>query len=195
MPLEIEAKFRVETHEPVRERLCSLGATPLGKVLELNRILDRPDGALRSAGRGLRVRVSTPEDGSPPHATLTLKGPRRPGPLKSREELEVGVSDADTLCEVLSLLGFLPILRYQKRRESWSYRDCCIELDEPPHIGRFVEIEGPNEATIRGVQAELGLDDASLEPKSYVHLLADYCAAHGIADRVLDFPIDGATSP
>ena len=191
MPVEIEAKFRVASHEPVRERLRTLGATFLGRVMEWNRIMDRPDGSLRRAGCGLRVRAVRDEAGNEKPATLTFKGPRKAGPLKSREELEVQISCPDTAATILKMLGFADVLSYQKRRESWSLGPCRVELDEPPHIGLFVEIEGPSETAIRSAQVDLGLDGAEHTPNSYVGLLWEYCLEHAITDRVLNLPGGG----
>ncbi len=186
--LEIEAKFRVASHEPVRKSLRTLGAAFLGRVLESNRILDRPDGSLRRLGRGLRIRSTVADDGGKTTAALTLKGPLRAGAFKAREELEIEISSPETAGNILRILGFVPILTYQKRRESWSHGECRIELDEPPHIGLFVEIEGPSESAIRSVQSDLGLDRVGHTSESYVRMLLNYCAEHRLTDRVLDLP-------
>ena len=181
MSLEIEAKLRVEAHEPVRSRLKELGADFLSKGLETNWIYDLPDGSLRARGCGLRLRsfVSDADDG--PTATLTLKGPRQPGEFKSREELEVTVSSGDTASAMLEMLGYRVVLGYQKRRESWSLGSCRVELDEPPHLGLFVEIEGPEISTIRAVQDDLGLGQLPHAGDSYVGLLLSHCRKHGLS--------------
>jgi adenylate cyclase class 2 len=116
-------------------------------------------------------------------ATLTFKGPVTPGAFKSREEFETPVGDAETAVRILDELGFVVILAYQKRRERWRLHDCQIELDEPPHIGLFVEIEGPDEAAIRSVRTELGLDAAPLERASYVRMLLSHYGVNGGAER------------
>jgi adenylate cyclase class 2 len=187
MPIETEAKFKVESHEPVRTQLCALGATRVGFVTETNRIFDRPDNLLQDQGCGLRVRSKTHVDGSSGPSTLTYKGSVSDGPLKSREEWEVSTSDADALTEILGRLGFAPILTYDKRRETWRFDDCLIELDEPPYVGLFVEIEGPTADLIRRVQSKLGLANATHVPSSYVHLLFQYCERHKLESRVLGF--------
>jgi len=213
MALEIEAKLRVASHEAVRQRLRQLNALFLGAVTEYNCIFDRPDGSLLAAGCGLRVRSALPLDdaqaadaGSTPapplpaplkreesgrapaavsKATLTFKGPVRAGAVKSREEIEIEVDDADTAARLLERLGFVPVLTYEKRRESWEYGGCRIELDEPPRIGLFIEIEGPDEPSIRAVQTALGLQSVPHEPASYVQLLTTYCDTQGITNRTL----------
>ncbi len=185
MPLEVEAKLGVPSHEPVRARLRSMGAEPTGDVMEWNYIYDRPDGSLRGAGMGLRVRAVTAVESGELRATLTVKGPVIGGAFKSREEQEVDIDDADTMVRMLEMVGFVPILRYQKRRERWTLCDCRIELDEPPIIGLFVEIEGPGERAIRRVQRELGLGEMAHIRSSYVRMLLEHCQTHGVTDRTL----------
>jgi len=185
MPLEIEAKFRVESHDAVRERLRVLSASFLERVVERNQIFDRPDGWLESRGRGLRVRWATNELGQELPAVLTVKGPRQPGAFKSREEIELAVGDAAQAALVLERLGYVPILTYEKRRESWRLGPCRVELDEPPRVGRFVEIEGPSEEAVARTQRDLGLEGATHLPASYVRMLIAWCNEHGQTERVL----------
>jgi adenylate cyclase class 2 len=137
---------------------------------------------------GLRVRRTVSQDDGNVSSTLTLKGPRLESQMKSREELEVQVDQAETTAHIFETLGMVPILRFQKLRESWELKRCRVELDQPPHIGLFVEIEGPDEDTIRTAQEDLGLDHVAHQQKSYVRMLLEYCAEHGITDRVVDLP-------
>ncbi len=185
MSREIEAKLRVSSHEPVRARLRALGATPLGGGIETNWIYDRPDGSLRASGMGLRIRAVQADAGDDPPATMTVKGPVLDGPLKSREELGIVVDSPDTARAMLEMLGFVVVVHYQKRRESWTLGACRVELDEPPHIGRFVEIEGPDVKTIRVAQADLGLADSAHVSQSYVYLLLRCCQERNIDPRDL----------
>jgi len=193
MPLEIELKLRVESHGPVRQRLRDVGARFIETVVETNRIYDRADEMLRKRGCGLRLRWLTLADGGRGRATFTFKGPRMAAALKSREEIEVGVTDGEGLAKVLERLGFGPILHYEKRRETWEHDGCRIELDEPARLGLFVEIEGPDERSIRAVQTVLELDKACEVPTSYVGMLSAYCEAYDILDRTLNLPAGGAT--
>ncbi len=185
MPTETEIKIRVKSHNSVRERLDALGARPIGRFIERNWILDNRDRSLASDGCALRVRINSDVGGARSGATLTFKGPRASGPFKVREELEIELDDGERMVQILSLLGVVPFLEYEKRRESWELNHCRVELDEPPYIGKFIEIEGPDPATIRMVQGDLGLADASVEPASYPELLIQFCEEHAIPGRVL----------
>ena len=188
MAWETELKLRVSSHDPVRERLREHSAARAGKVLEVNDIFDRPDAALRRRGVGLRIRSTCPQGGGDDLTIMTVKGVRLPGVVKSREEVEFEIPNAETASRALNLLGFVRVLRYRKRRESWLLGECLVELDEPPQIGMFVEIEGPDEETIFATRRALDLDEAEPVAESYVHMLAAYCDAHGLTDRVVEFP-------
>jgi len=193
MSVEIEIKLRVESHGPVRQRLTDVGAVFLEAVLETNCIYDRPDALLRKRGCGLRMRSVTPVGEKSSRAALTFKGPRFATALKSREELEIGVGDAGALARILEGIGFVQILRYEKRRESWELDGCRIELDEPARLGLFVEIEGPDERAILAVQGKLRLDHSREVLTSYVGMLVAFCEAYDVTDRTLNLPEGGAT--
>jgi predicted adenylyl cyclase CyaB len=181
MPTELEAKLAVESHDPIRARLIGLRATFLSRVLETNSIYDRPDCQLLDGGCGLRLRGIELLDGEPKPASLTFKGPIQPGPFKKREELELDIADAEGMHGLLAAIGFIEVLRFSKRRESWSYGGCRVDLDELPHLGRFVEIEGPDDDAVNSVRNALGLGDANHITDSYVALLASLspCDATG----------------
>lgn len=183
--LEIEAKLHVAEFDDVRTRLRQAGATCVGRVLETNRFFDRPDAMLQKFGCGLRVRSLQVLEGAGASPTMTFKGRMQPGPLKIRPECEVQVDDADAAASLLAQLGFVQTVSFQKRRESWRCGPCLVELDELPHIGRFVEIEGPSQGDVECVRGRLGFDAAVLERSSYLALIARHCEAHGLdASRV-----------
>lgn len=181
MPTEIEAKFQVTDPEPLRQALRRLGAELLRRVLETNRIFDTPDRRLLGADCGLRIRTERPLDRAPrgpsPPATLTYKGPRQASDLKSREELEVCVSDAGGLADILARLGFQPVIVYEKRRETWHVGPCEVSVDELPRLGWWLEIEGPDAAAVQAAVRQLGLTGPPTR-QTYVEM----AAAHGDAD-------------
>ncbi len=180
MPLEIEAKFRVSSHDAIRSRLRELGAVRSGAVLEINHIFDNADRSLLTADRGLRVRSSTVLDGVERPSTLTYKGRRVGGPFKRRAEIETVVGDPEAACRLLTALGFVEAVAFEKRRESWRLGDCRVELDELPHLGLYIEIEGPDEATVQRAREQLGLQRERSIQSSYIALLIDHCREHGL---------------
>jgi adenylate cyclase, class 2 len=146
--------------------------------LEDNLMFDDADGRLVSGGCVLRLRRT-------PHgARLTWKGPRQVAHgVRSREEIELEVGDADAMQAVLRGLGLEPRFRYQKYREAWSHEGLEIVVDETP-IGCFLELEGEPEAIHRVAMAlGYGRDDYVLD--SYVAL---FVAGGGTGDMVFAEP-------
>jgi adenylate cyclase, class 2 len=176
-PRETEVKLRVRDLGAVRQALRALGARPVHeRHFEDNVLFDDALGSLRAQGSVLRLR-RTPRGG-----LLTFKGPRelRDG-IKSREERETQVADADAFDGILRRLGYRPVFRYQKFRESWAHAGQAVELDETP-IGSFVEIEG-DAAGIHSVAAALGYGPADYVGESYVGL---FFASGGTGDMVFE---------
>lgn len=180
MPIELEAKIRVDNHDQVAAALRTAGAMHIADMLEDNLFLDTEDHHLQSTGCGLRVRIHRFADGAPPSTRVTWKGPRTPGAIKSRPETEFGVDDGEAAVSLFESLGYRQTLRFEKRRSRWQLDGCTIELDELPHLGFFVEIEGPDEPTIHKVRTTLRLTDAPLTTDSYASMLAEYLRSHGI---------------
>ncbi len=172
---ETEIKLRVADVSAARERLARAGAVLVReRHFEDNVLFDDTAGSLRAGGTVLRLRT-TPHGG-----VLTFKGPREDHDgLKSREERETAVDDPDALRAILRRLGYRPIFRYQKYRETWRHRGQEIEVDETP-IGAFLEIEGDAEG-IHAVAAELGFGRADYVLESYVGL---FLAGGGKGDMV-----------
>ncbi|MCC8167377.1 MAG: class IV adenylate cyclase [Planctomycetes bacterium] len=182
MALEMEAKLKVDSLEPLQARLANLGAVDEGRVRERNWVLDTPDGSLRSAGKLLRVR-NTGGDGG----VLTVKTPLEGGAFKSREEVEVTVDSTDRLLVQLAAIGYEVRWIYEKYRTTYHWCDCNVVLDECPEIGDFVEVEGDADA-IRTVLADLGLDPADHLDTNYLGLWQEYLAARGEGHRDMVFP-------
>ena len=78
---------------------------------------------------------------------------------------------------LLTSIGFVEVLRFAKRRESWRLAGCRVELDELPKLGCFVEIEGPSEEAIQAVREQLGLVDSESVTRGYPELLSAACGA------------------
>ena len=187
MATELEAKFKVDSHEPVRKALVKAGATHLSTVIEENHILDRNDGALHKAGSALRVRGIEVLTGNPKQPTLTFKGPRQKSKFKSRQENEIEISNSKETLTILQGAGFNVTLYFEKRRESWKLDNCLVELDEVPVLGTYVEIEGPDENSIAATQEKIGLADLEHVSKGYVNMLAKHCRKENRPDFRIEF--------
>jgi adenylate cyclase class 2 len=187
MPVEIEAKMSVESFDPVREKLRELGARHAGEHFEVNTFFDTEDRSLLAADEGLRLRVERDNATGNERHVITWKGPRQLGPLKSREELETEVLGGDRAVQILERLGYLRTLSFEKRRESWELDGCKVELDEVPHLGRFVEVEGPDEKTVMHVRDRLGLSVRPIIKGSYITLLMSHLQERGQTTKAVTF--------
>ena len=187
MAVEIEAKMRVASLEAVRDQLKALNAQLVGDFFELNSFFDTDDRSLLAADQGLRLRSHQNVNAGGERHVLTFKGARLHGPLKSREERELNVGDAKDAERFLNALGYNRVLAFEKRRQKWRFNGCTIELDELPHLGIFVEIEGPDEQTIFNVRESLGLGKTPIIKTSYIAMLMAWLQEHNSSDRFVRF--------
>lgn len=187
MATEIEAKMKVEEFDTVRQRLVERGAERIGAVIETNTFFDTPDRLLLSADKGLRLRRAHDLASGREHFVLTVKGPQQQSQLKNREEAEVGVESGDDATRFLAALGFTPTLSFEKKRESWKLGGCKVELDEVPLLGRFIEIEGPDEGIVMRVREQLGLSDRPPIKTGYIAMLSRLLHDHGNNRRSITF--------
>ena len=187
MAVEIEAKIKVDDLAPTRARLEEAGAKFVADQFEVNAIFDTDDRSLLAADKGLRVRLARDEKTGANAVTITFKGPRKHGAMKSRQENELRADDFAAAVELLEALNFHQVLSFEKRRQSWELGGCKVELDELPHLGPFVEIEGASERAIGKVQEALGLGQRPIVKTAYVGLMMTYLQDHGVSDRTVRF--------
>jgi adenylate cyclase class 2 len=181
LALEQEIKLAYASVEAARQAVITAG----GRLVVSRRLLDDQffdthDLRLRRDAQALRVRNDSD------HATLTWKGPPRPGPVKTREELEADCTNARDLAALLGALGYVPCFRSQKYREEYAIESAVVTVDETP-FAVFVEVEA-SPAAIGDVVARLGRSPDDYELKSYVALWRNWCATHHLAfgDMVFD---------
>ena len=149
-PLEMEVKFFLKSPEAVHQRLKSMGARAKPKLFEINTCYDDSLHRIAHSDGVLRLR----QDDA---CRLTLKRrPIRVDPdVKAYEELEVLVSDVDTMEKILGGLGYHPARRYEKWRQTYILEKTLVCIDTLP-FGTFLEIEGDKTA-IRQTAQRLGM--------------------------------------
>lgn len=188
MAVEIEAKMKLADREAMIQRLQAAGGAMVEELFETNVFFDTADGLLRNSDSGLRVRSEdNVNDPAASRVVVTHKGPRLPGPIKQRAETEMDVLDPDDAAALLTALGFAEQIRFEKRRQRWRLDDCTIELDELPHIGQFIEIEGPGEESVMKVRRKLGLADEPMIREGYASMVWTFLTTHRPGVRVLTF--------
>jgi predicted adenylyl cyclase CyaB len=170
--LDIETHLDNIRRELMRQALARAGGQlRQAETFEDNSVLDDEARSLAASGRLLRLRRVEETN------LLTFKGPARfAAGVKTRSEFEIAVTDGEQVLAILGALGFRPVRRYQKRRETWRLGTTTVALDTTP-VGCFVEVEGEGNA-LATIAASIGLDPSSAVHGTYLDLWTSYRAAH-----------------
>ncbi|OHB57307.1 MAG: hypothetical protein A2173_03170 [Planctomycetes bacterium RBG_13_44_8b] len=183
--LEIELKLKVDFFEPIVKKLKQLGAKFDGDFIQIDAYYDDTDDSLINSDRCLRIRKHKNHLGEA--IELTYKGARENHRFKTRREIGLKVEKAEELAHLFGELGYKEKLAFEKKRSLWEFNNCIVSLDELPLLGKFVEIEGPEDSIIEEVQKLLGLDNISHTPHSYAHLMEEAIVKAGIKSRKISF--------
>ncbi len=179
--IETEVKIKVDDLAAIERKLRDAGAElSAERVYERNVRYEDAGNTFTPAARVLRLRQDS-------HARLTYKEPHDSATDKAwaRTELEVTVSDFETMDLLLQKLGYHPAWIYEKYRTTYELYDCEVVLDELP-FGPFIEVEGEAAAIERALD-ELGLKDARRITESYSDLFARVKSQLGLGFRDLTF--------
>jgi len=179
MHLEVEQKYRVDSHDAIRRRLGRLGAKASEPVIQVDTYYGHPQRDFAVTDEALRLRRVGRSN------WLTYKGPKLDRITKTRQEVDLPIADgeggAEDGSEFLLALGFTRVAEVRKRRQSfqlecgaWSVE---VLLDEIHDLGPFVELEiladGSEKESacqeLARVADELGL--TQVERASYLELL------------------------
>jgi adenylate cyclase class 2 len=169
-PTETEIKLAVPDVRSARKLLRTAGfAVSRRRVFESNVIFDTPGFALRRASTLLRVRLAGGL------ITVTYKGRPAVAKYKSREELELAVTDAATMGAIFERLGYRPVFRYEKHRTEYRLERGAgvATLDETP-VGTYLELEGAP-AWIDRMARRMGFAEQDYITASYARLYLDWC--------------------
>jgi adenylate cyclase, class 2 len=182
MTFEVEVKYRAVDHGQLVRRLVELGAVSTGAVDQEDIYLSHPSRDFAQTHEAFRIRRIGEAN------RITYKGPRRLGPTKTREEIEIPVAaGADQFGRLLRLfenLGFRPVAAIRKQRQpfllTFEEHELEVALDVAEGLGTFAEIEAfaPVEADLPRAQAavlalagSLGLSE--VEPRSYLRMFLE----------------------
>lgn len=177
--IEIEQKFWVEDVAALEAALQSLGAAAGPPEEHADQYFNHPARDFRQTQEALRIRCV---DGV---AHVTYKGPKRPGAVKARSELEWCLSPGDTdgsrTEQLWTALGFRPVAVVRKQRQTFRGGrlgdQIAVTIDRVEGVGILAEVElviaGEEEIEsardqVLAVAAQMGLRLA--EPQSYLSL-------------------------
>ncbi|MFF7155339.1 CYTH domain-containing protein [Streptomyces sp. NPDC008139] len=150
MKNEYEAKFLAVDVAGLQAKLAALGAVQAFPRTLLTRKIFESD--VLDGSQWVRLR----NEGT--RTTLTLKQVTDATSIHGTTEIETEVSDLHAMAEILTNLG-LHEVRYQENfREEWQLGDVAYDFDTWPDLPTFLEVEGPDEPSVRDAAARLGLD-------------------------------------
>ncbi|MFD7866246.1 class IV adenylate cyclase [Streptomyces sp. NPDC059783] len=150
MKHEYEAKFLAVDVDGLQAKLRALGAVQAFPRTLLTRKIFENDAL--EGGAWVRLRNEATR------STLTLKHVTDSTTIDGTTEIETEVSDLHAMAEILRHVG-LSEVRYQENyREEWRLGEVAFDFDTWPDLPTFVEIEGPDEASVRQAAALLDLD-------------------------------------
>ena len=134
--LEIEVKFFLDDSDALRQAILNLGGLSFGRFFELNLRFDDKNANLFKNKHLLRLRKDQKN-------RITVKMPVAASDeqFKTLKEIEIEVDDFEKAIEILNVLGFYEVQRYEKWRETFIIGDTHLLIDTMPY-GRFLEIEG-----------------------------------------------------
>ena len=182
MTMEVESKYHVDAPEQLRQLLQRHGWDQTGVEEHHDVYYNHPCKDLAQTGEALRVRQI---DGL---GHLTYKGPKLPGVIKAREELEWRLGDDDSdgakTRRLLETLEFRRVAVVRKQR--WIHHHdhddtLVVVLDLVESVGWFAEIEsvvsGLKEVEsarerISALAAKLSLDRP--QSRSYLTMLLQH---------------------
>jgi adenylate cyclase class 2 len=146
---EVEIKFRVENVTALEHKLQQLGGTGFGEaVTESDSFFQHPCRNFVHTDECLRLRHRMLPDGISEHS-LAYKGPKIDTSTKTRQEIELSVTEPEHWEIFLAALGFRKTASVQKFRRrqklTVNHRHVEIVLDTLPDLPEssrlFVELE------------------------------------------------------
>ncbi|MFG2113179.1 class IV adenylate cyclase [Streptomyces sp. NPDC048718] len=150
MKHEYEATFLNIDVPALKDKLIALGATQaLPRTLLTRKIFE--NDALDS-GAWLRLRNEGPR------STLTLKQVTDATTINGTTEIETEIGDLHAMADILRHLGLAEVRYQENYREEWRLGEIAFDFDTWPDLPTFIEIEGPDEASVRRAASMLGLN-------------------------------------
>ncbi|MFD7548640.1 class IV adenylate cyclase [Streptomyces sp. NPDC059816] len=150
MKHEYEAKFLYVDVAGLQTKLAELGAVQAFPRTLLTRKIFEND----SLDKGAWIRLR--DEGT--RSTLTLKQVTDATTIDGTTEIETEVTDLPAMADILRHLGLREVRYQENYREEWRLGEIAFDFDTWPDLPTFIEIEGPDEPSVRQAAALLELD-------------------------------------
>ncbi|WP_406303671.1 class IV adenylate cyclase [Streptomyces sp. NBC_00885] len=188
MKHEYEAKFLSVDVTDLQSKLTALGATQTFPRTLLTRKIFENDAL--DNGQWIRLR----DEGT--RSTLTLKQVTDSTTIDGTTEIETEVTDLHAMADILRRLGLREVRYQENYREEWRLGEVAFDFDTWPDLPTFVEIEGPDEASVRQAAALLDLDYAEARFGSVDEIYKSEAGRDILAEPTLLFAdAEGAGTP
>jgi adenylate cyclase class 2 len=187
MKHEYEAKFLAIDVADLHTRLTALGAVQAFPRTLLTRKIFENDALDRGAWVRLR------DEGT--RSTLTLKQVTDATTIDGTTEIETEVTDLHAMAEILRNVGMREVRYQENYREEWRLGEVAFDFDTWPDLPTFVEIEGPDEASVRQAAALLELDYAEARFGSVDEIYKSEAGRDILAEPTLLFADEKRTAP
>lgn len=166
--MEIEVKAPLASFQSIRNKVKEISGKRIFRGRQIDIYFQHPCKKFEETDETLRIRKVKDK------AYLTYKGPRLNSSLKARLEMEVTVSDFNLIGKILVRLGFKPVMKIKKFRETWLIDDMHINLDDVEELGKFIEIEiiskEIEEEKILKTLEKLGIEKKKIIKETYFEL-------------------------
>ena len=150
MKTECEAKFIRINHDEIRQKLKDIGATlhhPMRlmcRAIIENEELKKKDAFLRVRDEGDKITLTYKQ-----FSNLSVDGAK---------EHEIIVNDFNETVSLLAAAGLPHRSIQESKRETWTYDNAEVVLDEWPWLDPYIEIEADSEEAVKKLASELGFD-------------------------------------
>ncbi|MFG2716924.1 class IV adenylate cyclase [Streptomyces sp. NPDC048416] len=182
MKNEYEAKFLSVDVADLQAKLAKLGAVQAFPRTLLTRKIFENDNL--DSGAWVRLR----DEGT--RSTLTLKQVADATTIDGTTEIETEVTDLQAMAEILHHVGLREVRYQENYREEWCLGEVAFDFDTWPDLPTFIEIEGPDEPSVRHAAALLELDYSQARYGSVDEIYKSEAGRDILAEPTLLFSIE-----
>lgn len=178
--IEVEIKAKISDPEALEQSLIKLGFVKEGAISEWDVYYNGNDRDYRKTDEALRIRTYQYLETDTKRNLLTYKGAKLGSTSQTRQELEISFENPEKMREILTALGYSPILEVKKSRTIYHFGDISACIDCVDSLGDYLELEklvtdksdypeAVNE--LYGWLSKFGISKDSLTQYSYLELL------------------------
>lgn len=195
---EIELKIQLTNkQQAMLKSWLATNAKQRGQSHHIEHYLDNPNDSFKfdsnlgyvDSEKYLRIRFS---DKANSVCLKIFSIDRETGRSANLGELETAVADGQAMLSILKELGFTNSTVVNKTRQSFSYKNFEIELDEVKGLGSFVEVEVKDHkddseagfAQIYKLLREIGITEFLEQKRGYVSMLWNPSTQFGKSKKI-----------